>query len=249
MRIPSLPHSPLKRLLVIGVVIGIVVVVGYALFSGGDERPDVVAGEEFEQRTSLPADDFHATTEDETIVVPAPKPVTPKKATTSTTPKTPTAPKKPAKVRGQDPSTRGGPAAVPVDPIVVPDTDSVDWPDALAVGRVALRVGTLIAASDGRNGMRAFVPVRALMAPSVWTSIRGFQAQNAPAPGTPKIQGRITAIRLSANPETGGREVKMTFERREGRQRILGVLSMEFAPSKAIVTSYQAVPYATQPVS
>lgn len=244
MRIPPLPHSPLKRLLVAGVVIGVIVVIGYALFSGGDERPDVIAGEEFEQRTSLPADDYHATTTGgETIVVPAPK------ATTSkATPSAPrTSPKAPKKVRGQDPATKGGPAAVPLDPILVPDTDSVDWPDALAVGRVAVRVGNLIAASDGRDGMRAFVPVRGLMAPSVWTAIRGFQAQNAPTAGTPKIRGRITAIRLSSNPDTGAREVKMTFERREGRQRILGVLNMEFAPSKAIVTSYQATPYATQP--
>lgn len=125
---------------------------------------------------------------------------------------------------------------------VKPNLSTVSWPDKRRVSQVALRAGNLIAAIDGRNTprMRTIKKLRPIAAANVVRMLNQVYATDPPPASAPPTTGRVVAMSLHEDPQTGARYVTMPFLRTvEGRDTD-GVMILEFAPAQAIVTGYRA---------
>lgn len=124
---------------------------------------------------------------------------------------------------------------------VKPNLSTVNWPDKKRVAEVALKAGNLIATIDGRHLAKARRGLRPLAAPNVVRHIAEIWSTDPLPASAPAVKGRVSAMSLHNDPQTGARYVTLTYYRIARGSRTDGVMILEFAPARAIITAYRPV--------
>lgn len=150
----------------------------------------------------------------------------------TTTAPTPTTPRKRPRV------SRPPLKILPVRPVL----GTVSWPDRARVAAVGIAVGNELARLDGRPKQRraGLARLKARVAPNLLTRLGQLFGTDPPPAGAPAVTGRITALSLHEDPQTGARYATAPYYRIEDGHRQDGIMILEFAPAQPIVTDYRA---------